>query len=98
MKRRLSTHRKQKSHKFPVRVQKSEAAKQIKTVSIASPNLYSLRKHPFLLALRRWGRFARRNETSLAASQILVPDRELTAFLLPVSQHEERGETDAFAG
>ena len=23
--------------------------------------LYSLRKHPFLLALRRWGRFARRN-------------------------------------
>ena len=23
--------------------------------------LHSLRKHPFLLALRRWGRFARRN-------------------------------------
>ena len=22
----------------------------------------SLRKHPFLLALRRWGRFARRND------------------------------------
>ena len=53
LQRRLSTHRKQKSHKFPDRVQKSEAAKQIKTVSIASPNLYSLRKHPFLLALRR---------------------------------------------
>ena len=25
---------------------------------------YSLRKHPFLLALRRWGRFARRNVPS----------------------------------
>ena len=48
--------------------------------STASPNLYSLRKHPFLLALRRWGRFARRNETSLAASQILVPDREINGF------------------
>jgi len=26
----------------------------------------SLRKHPFLLALRRWGRFARRNVCDLA--------------------------------
>ena len=27
---------------------------------------FSLRKHPFLLALRRWGRFARRNVCDLA--------------------------------
>ena len=27
----------------------------------------SLRKHPFLLALRRWGRFARRNVCDSAA-------------------------------
>ena len=26
----------------------------------AGPTRYSLRKHPFLLALRRWGRFAKR--------------------------------------
>ena len=30
-------------------------------------NFSNLRKHPFVLALRRWGRFARRNETSPAA-------------------------------
>ena len=28
---------------------------------VAGTKRYSLRKHPFLLALRRWGRFARRN-------------------------------------
>ena len=28
--------------------------------------VYSLRKHPFLHALRRWGRFARRNVCDLA--------------------------------
>ena len=44
----------------------------------------SLRKHPFLLALRRWGRFARRNETKRNARN--------------VPTGEERGETDVFAG
>ena len=44
----------------------------------------SLRKHPFLLALRRWGRFAKRNETKRNARN--------------VHTDEERGETDVFAG
>ena len=43
----------------------------------------SLRKHPFLLALRSWGRFVRVLRGSSARN---------------VPSGEERGETDVFAG
>ena len=43
----------------------------------------SLRKHPFLLALRRWGHFVRRNVCDSTRN---------------VPSGEERGETDVFAG
>ena len=43
----------------------------------------SLRKHPFLLALHRWGRFVRRNVCDSARN---------------VPSGEERGEMDVFAG
>ena len=39
--------------------------------------LLSVRKHPFLLALRRWGRFARRND---------LPPRETS----PAAKSEEK--------
>ena len=44
---------------------------------VPSRSLTSLRKHPFLLALRRWGRFARRN---------VVPPRETS----PAAKSEEK--------
>ena len=34
-----------------------------------SSELCSLRKHPFLLALRRWGRFARRNARNVPSGE-----------------------------
>ena len=43
----------------------------------------SLRKHPFLLALRRWGTFRAEERRSSARN---------------VPSGEERGETDVFAG
>ena len=46
--------------------------------------MIGLQEHPFLLALHRRGRFARRN---------VVPPRETSP---PID--EERGETDVFAG
>ena len=45
--------------------------------------MLSLRKHPFLLALRRWGRFR--------AKERRYSTRNVTSG-------EERGETDVFAG
>ena len=45
--------------------------------------MLSLRKHPFLLALRRWGRFRAKERRSSTRN---------------VTSGEERGETDVFAG
>ena len=46
-------------------------------VCLVDGGCVSLRKHPFLLALRRWGRFARRN---------VVPPRQTS----PAAKSEEK--------
>ena len=54
---RFSPLLKNQHFQIPIRSKRTDTFQQV----LMNPLVLSLRKHPFLLALRRWERFARRN-------------------------------------
>ena len=54
---------------------------QFRIIIVLGYKCYSLRKHPFLLALRRWGRFARRNVCDSATE---IPSDDVKSVRNPV--------------
>ena len=56
----------------------------------------SLREHPFLLALRRWGGTFRAEELDCAISMEFLPLSRRRSSSRNVPGGEERGETDVF--